>query len=126
MSIQSIACGLFKVSVLALSIACLNACGGGGGSGGDAVLTGIASLSWEAPITNGDGAPLALSEIAGYRVYAGTASNNLSVVADINDGSVTTHTVTGLPSGINYFAVTAYNYSNNESRRSNVASKTVP
>lgn len=77
-------------------------------------------------MTNADGSPLALSEIAGYRVYSGTATDNLSLDADINDGSATTYTVTDLPSGTFSFAVTAYDYANNESELSNIASKIIP
>jgi len=85
-----------------------------------------ALLSWVAPTTNSSGTTLALNEIAGYRVYSGTESTNLSLTADTQDGSVTTFTITDLFSGVNYFAVTAYDFLNNESQYSNITSKTFP
>jgi beta-lactam-binding protein with PASTA domain len=83
-------------------------------------------LSWVAPVTKTDGTPLSLSEIAGFRIYSGVASDNLSLMADVNDGSATTYTVTGLSSGTHYFAATTYDYSNNESAYSSIASRTIP
>jgi hypothetical protein len=61
------------------------------------------------------------TDIAGYKVYYGTASQNYDWVLDI--GKVTTYTVTGLTSGSNYyFAVTAYDTSDLESTYSNQVS----
>jgi len=106
--------------------------GGTAVSSGSAVNLTVSSgpatplLSWVAPVSRADGTPLSLSEIAGFRVYSGLASDNLSLVADVNDGSATSHTVTGLSSGTHYFAVTTYDYSNNESVYSDIVSKTIP
>jgi len=61
------------------------------------------------------------TDIAGYKVYYGTASQNYDWVLDI--GKVTTYTVTGLTSGFTYyFAVTAYDTSDLESTYSNQVS----
>lgn len=87
--------------------------------------TGVASLSWTAPVENSDGTPLALSEITGYRVYHGTTSTNLSLSEVINDSSITSNTITNLPSGTHYFAVTVYTTSGVESEFSNVVSKVI-
>ena len=101
-------------------------------SQGSAVALSVSSgaapviLSWVAPVTKTDGTPLSLSEIAGFRIYSGVASDNLSLMADVNDGSATTYTVTGLSSGAHYFAATTYDYSNNESAYSSIASRTIP
>jgi hypothetical protein len=63
------------------------------------------------------------SDLAGYRVYYGTASKAYGSPIDV--GNVTTYTLTGLPSGQTYFiAVTAYDTSNNESGYSNEVSGT--
>ncbi len=63
------------------------------------------------------------SDIAGYKVYYGTASKAYDWVLDI--GKVTTCTVTGLTTGRTYyFAVTAYDTSNLESTYSNEVSTT--
>ncbi len=63
------------------------------------------SLAWDANTE---------PNLAGYKVYYGTASQNYGWVLDV--GKVTTFTVTGLTDGLTYyFAATAYNTSNLES-----------
>jgi len=57
-------------------------------------------------------------DIAGYKVYYGTASRVYGVPI-VLAGNVTTYTVTGLTSGTYYFAVTAYNTAGLESGFSN-------
>ena len=86
----------------------------------------IIPLSWIAPATRSDGTPLSISEIAGYRVYSGMERNNLVLMSDISDGSATSYSLTGLTSGTHYFALTTYDYSNNESTYSDIVSRTVP
>jgi hypothetical protein len=86
------------------------------------VYSGQATLSWDAPTTNADGTPL--TDLAGYKVYYGTASGIYSQNKDV--GNVTTYTVTNLTDGLTYyFAVTAYDTSMNESGYSNEVSKTI-
>ena len=69
--------------------------------------------------------PSSAPNLAGYKIYYGTASRNYSSV--INAGSQTTATVTGLTSGATYyFAATAYNTSGIESVFSNEAPYTAP
>lgn len=88
----------------------------GGGSGNSTILT------WTAPTTNVDGT--SLTNLAGYKVYYGTASGNYATSVDV--GNVTTYTVTGLSSGTTYyFAVTAYNTNSGESGFSNEVSKAI-
>jgi hypothetical protein len=99
---------------------------GGEGSSNTAPSTGGASLSWVAPVSKIDGSPLSLGEIAGYRIYHGITSGNLTLLHDLGDGSAMDYTVTGLTSGTHYFAVTAYDYSENESGYSDIVSKTIP
>ena len=61
------------------------------------------------------------SDLAGYRVHYGTASNSYSVHIDVHN--VTTYTVTGLTDGQTYYlAVTAYDTAGNESGYSNSVS----
>lgn len=122
----------------------LAACGGGGGGGGGAdaaasagsgttgtvpgitqTATGVASLSWDLPLTTAGGKPLRMSDLAGYRVYTGTAPYNLQPVATINDAGTGEYTVTGLTPGIHYFAVTAVDAEGGESAFSSVESKRV-
>jgi hypothetical protein len=83
---------------------------------------GQAILSWNPPAKNVDGTPL--TDLAGYKVYYGTASGNYS--QNINVGNITTYTVQNLTDGITYyFTATAYDTSNNESSYSNEVSKTI-
>jgi len=85
------------------------------------VYAGDATLSWDAPTTNADGTPL--TDLAGYKVYFGTASGNYGVPIDV--GNVVTYIVTGLSEGTKFFVVTAYDTSMNESEYSNEVSKTI-
>jgi len=86
------------------------------------VCAGSLTLSWNAPIQNTDGT--ALSDLAGYKLYYGTATGNYTNT--INVGNVTTYQVNNLTDGLTYyFAVTAYNTSGNESVYSNEVNKTV-
>jgi hypothetical protein len=86
-----------------------------------AANAGQAILSWTPPTTNSDGTPL--TDLGGYKAYAGKTSGNYSIVKDV--GNVTTYTVTTLTEGKWYFAVTAYDTSGNESGYSNEVSKTI-
>lgn len=69
------------------------------------------NLSWS-PNTDAD--------LAGYKVYYGTASRTYGT--PVNVGIVSAYTLTGLNAGTYYFAVTAYDSSGNESAFSNEAS----
>ena len=67
--------------------------------------------------------------LSGYRVYYGTAPGTYlqPVGSGVNVGNVTSFTVTGLTSGTRYyFAVTAFDTSNNESTFSNEVFKDIP
>jgi hypothetical protein len=80
------------------------------------------ALSWDPPTTNTDGTPL--TDIAGYKVYYGTASGNYSLSIDV--GNVTTYQVNNLTSGFTYyFVTTVYNTSGNESGYSNEINHTI-
>jgi hypothetical protein len=79
------------------------------------------TLSWTAPTTNTDGTQL--KDLAGYKVYYGTASRTYSTAIDV--GKVTNCQINNLTDGLTYyFAVTAYDTSKNESAYSNEVSKT--
>ncbi len=113
-------------------------CGRGGSGGSDGSgststvsdstgtdLSGSGTLTWDAPDTNANGT--VLTDLAGYKVYYGTASGNYTEVKDV--GNVTTVSIDELPgiqSGIWYFAVTAYDTSGNESDYSNEVSTEIP
>ncbi len=63
------------------------------------------------------------TNIAGYRVYYGSASR--AYVAPISVGNQTTYTVKNLGPGTYYFAVTAFDTTGAESDFSNEVSKTI-
>ena len=93
---------------------------------GDAtVVTGSATLSWKPPVTRTDGDPLAVSEIAGYSLYYGATRGSYSSSIRIEDSSTTSITVTDLPAGTYYFAVTARDTSGQESGLSTPVSRVV-
>ncbi len=69
--------------------------------------------------------PNSESDLAGYKIYYGTASQAQTDSIDV--GNATTYTVMGLHDGTTYFfAATAYNTSNQESGYSNEVSATTP
>lgn len=113
-----------------LTATMLSACGGGSGGGtGDnrdnTGNTGIASLSWTAPSSRTDNSYLPMTELQGYRIYYGTSANDLSMLVDLNDNTITEYTVTDLATGSYFFSVTAYDSNGLESGRSNLINKDV-
>jgi hypothetical protein len=84
---------------------------------------GSASVSWDAPTENTNGSPL--TDLAGFRIYYGTSSNNLSQTAQVSNPTVTTFVVNNLSAGTWFFGVKAYNAAGAESDFSNLASKTI-
>lgn len=66
------------------------------------------------------------TDLAGYKVYKGTASRAYTLAVDLpGKSSSPTHTVTGLSAGMWYFAVTAYNTAGQESGYSNEVSTAI-
>ena len=111
-------------AILLLLVLLLGGCGGGGGGGssgtggggGSPVVGGTLSLEWDAPTTNEDGTPF--TDLAGYKLYYGTASGVYDRSVDV--GNVTAYDLTNLTKGqVYYLVVTAYNGSNTESVYSN-------
>jgi hypothetical protein len=86
-------------------------------------IIGTASLSWLAPTQNTDGSPL--TDLAGYRVYYGTSSSNMSQAVSISTVATTSYVVGSLGAGTWYFAVRSFNAAGVESESSNLASKTI-
>jgi hypothetical protein len=81
-----------------------------------------AALSWTAPTQNVDGS--ALTNLAGYKVYWGTAPRTYSSSASVAGAGTTTFT-TNLAPGTWYFAVSALDSTGAESAKTNEVSKTV-
>lgn len=71
-------------------------------------------LSWD---------PSPDSDVSGYQVYHGMASNQYIESVDV--GNTTTYTLSALTAGVHYFAVTAYNSSGNNSGFSNEVFKEI-
>ena len=84
-----------------------------------------ATLSWAAPATRADGSPLPLSELGGFKIYAGTNADNLALLVDLDDPAATEYKVTDLAPATYFYAVTAYNVHGDESDTSNLVSKTI-
>jgi fibronectin type 3 domain-containing protein len=80
-----------------------------------------AALAWNPPSKNSDGTPL--TDLAGFKVYMGTASRNYSTVMDV--GTSTTYTFNSLLPGTYYFCVTAYDTTGNQSSPSAEVTKTL-
>ena len=78
------------------------------------------SLAWSAPSTRTDGSYLPLTELAGYRVYYGTTADDMAPLVDLNDIAITQYTVSNLPAGNYYFAVSVYDIDGLESGYSQV------
>jgi hypothetical protein len=87
--------------------------------------TGRLELSWLAPSTRTDGAPLSLSDIDGYRLYYGKKKGDYILGADIKDGTAQTATVTGVPVGKYYVVMTTYDTNGVESGYSQSVIKNV-
>jgi chitodextrinase len=77
-------------------------------------FAGDATLTWDANTE---------SDLAGYRVYFGTASRTYG--PSINVGKTTSYTLTGLGNQTYFFAVTAYDTTGTESTFSAEVSKTI-
>jgi hypothetical protein len=97
------------------------------GSDGNAVAMTTVSLreallTWQAPTKNVDGTTL--TNLAGYKIYYGTASKNYTQSVSVSGASTTQWTVSLAP-GTYYFALTAVDSSGTESSKTNEVSKTV-
>jgi hypothetical protein len=85
--------------------------------------TGNATLDWMPPTENSDGSTL--TNLAGYTVYYGTSPDNLTQSVKITNPGLTAYTVTDLPAGTWYFAVTSYSSAGAESSRTSTISTTI-
>jgi hypothetical protein len=75
------------------------------------------------PTENSDGSTL--TNLAGYTVYYGTSPDNLTQSVKITNPGLTAYTVTDLPAGTWYFAVTSYSSAGAESSRTSTISTTI-
>jgi hypothetical protein len=86
------------------------------------ISMGAATLSWTAPTQNTDGT--SLTNLAGYRIYFGTAANALNQSIQVSAG-VSTYMVENLAPATYYFSVRAYTTDGVESVNSNIGSKVI-
>lgn len=85
-----------------------------------AVSTGTATLDWTPPTENSDGS--ALTNLAGYNVYYGTAPDKLTQTVKVANPGLSAYTLSSLSPGTWYFAVSSYSSAGVESSRSSVVS----
>lgn len=81
------------------------------------------TLGWVAPTENVDGTTL--TDLAGFRIYYGTASRAYTDMVEVTSPSATSHTL-NLPSGDYHVAMTAMDAEGNESAYSNEVLKSTP
>jgi hypothetical protein len=65
------------------------------------------TLGWTPPTQNSNGTPL--TNLAGYKIYYGTTSQDYSQNIKLANASLSRYVVSDLPAGTYYFAITAYN-----------------
>jgi Fibronectin type III domain len=85
--------------------------------------TSTATLSWQAPTTNTDGA--ALTDLAGYRIYYGMNHDDLTQTVQLTGLGLQTYVIDNLGTGTWYFAIKAVTSAGVESALSDVVSKTI-
>lgn len=88
-----------------------------------AVAVGRATLSWAAPAERTDGS--LLTNLAGFRIYYGTAPFDLRYSVEIRDPGANSWVIEDLTQGTWYFAATAFDTSGVESVRTNPVSKSI-
>jgi hypothetical protein len=85
--------------------------------------SGTATLSWQAPTTNTDGA--ALTDLSGYRIYYGMNADDLTQTVQLTGLGLQTYVIDDLRLGTWYFAIKAVTRTGVESALSDVVSKTI-
>jgi len=84
-------------------------------------IVGTYTITWTATETNEDGS--AITDLAGYRVHSGVEPGVYVDALDV--GNVLSYNLDVCRYGPIYIAVTAYDFSGNESQKSNEVSKTI-
>ena len=97
---------VYSLAGVVLTISCLGSV--------SSVMAGDITLAWN---------PNPEPTVTGYKVYYGTSSRSYGISASA--GNVTNYKVTGLGSGIYYFAIAAYDASGNQSGFSSEISATI-
>ena len=91
--------------------------GGSGSTGTGDTTSPAAILSWVAPAERTDNSSLSMAEIAGYRIYYGTAQGSYSQHVVINDAYADEYNLGGinLPTGTYYAVMTTVDTDGRES-----------
>jgi len=69
------------------------------------VVSEAITFSWTAPVAREDESPIAMSEIAGYRVYYGTETGNYSQSIQVNDAYTDAITLDEINTAGTYYIV---------------------
>jgi len=85
--------------------------------------TAAATLTWTPPTTNTDGT--VLTDLAGYKIYYGTSSSNLTSSVTLTNAGLTSYVISNLSTGTWYFAIKSVNSTGAESSLSNTVAKTI-
>lgn len=85
--------------------------------------TGTATLSWQAPTSNTDGA--ALTDLSGYRIYYSMNPDDLTQTVQLTGLGLQTYVIDDLGTGTWYFAIRAVTSAGVESAFSDIVSKTI-
>jgi len=118
----------FTVFISLLLSACSTEENIGGSTNGTGVVgttTHGVALSWIAPVEREDGTPIAMAEIAGYRVYYGTSEGSYTNGVDIEDSNTMQAELNNLASGTYYIVVTTYDMDGRESAFSRVVTTSI-
>lgn len=72
------------------------------------------ALNWTAPVAREDEAPISMAEIAGFRIYYGTAPGDYLQTIDVNDAYIDEITL-DVPAGTYYLVITTVDVDGRES-----------
>lgn len=116
---------VFFISLLLTACSTEESVNGPTGSGLSSGVVSDVALSWIAPVEREDGTPIAMAEIAGYKVYYGTSQNNYTNEVDIADRNTMQATLKSLVAGTYYIVVTTYDMDGRESAYSQVVTTSI-
>lgn len=83
------------------------------------------NISWLAPAAREDNSPISLSEIAGYKIYYGSAQGQYTGNVAIYNSSTVNHTFQNFSSGTYYFVITTVDTQGRESKNSTELTHTI-
>jgi hypothetical protein len=87
------------------------------------LVSGNATLSWDAPTSNTNGT--ALTDLSGYRIYYGASEDDMIETVQITNVGIQTYMIENLGPGTWYFAIRSLSSEGTESPLSDVVSKTI-